>query len=38
MADVTFTGRPVLSANRTACSPNLAGPGRFCNLNDWERN
>jgi len=37
MADETFTARPVLSANRTACSPNLAGPGRFWNLDGWEK-
>jgi len=38
MADETFTGRSVLSVTRTARSPNLAGPGRFLNLNGWERN
>jgi hypothetical protein len=37
MADETFTARRVLSANRTACSPNLAGPGRFCDLNGWKK-
>jgi hypothetical protein len=37
MADETFTARPVLSVTRTACSPNLTGPGGVCNLNDWEK-
>jgi hypothetical protein len=36
MAGETFTARPVLSATRPACSPNLTGPGEARNLNNWE--
>ena len=39
MADRTFTTRPVMSVTRLRLFADyLAGPGRFRNLNGWEKN